>query len=60
MNSTPPFWDLSRESWGARYEPLPFGLLLGLLWYCGRTPLCGLLLRPSLFLFYSLWYTLYM
>jgi hypothetical protein len=23
MNSTPPFWDLSRESWGARSEPLP-------------------------------------
>ena len=22
MNSTPPFWDLSRESWGARSEPL--------------------------------------
>ena len=23
MNSTPPLWDLSRESWGARSEPLP-------------------------------------
>ena len=23
MNSTPPFWDLSRESWDARSEPLP-------------------------------------
>ena len=27
MNSTPPFWDLSRESWGARSEPLPYTLL---------------------------------
>ena len=24
MNSTPPFWDLSRESWDARSEPLPY------------------------------------
>ena len=23
MNSTPPFWDFSRESWGGRSEPLP-------------------------------------
>ena len=24
MNSTPPFWDLSRESWDARSEPLDY------------------------------------
>ena len=27
MNSTPPFWDLSRESWDARSEPLPVSLV---------------------------------
>ena len=33
MYSTPPFWDLSRESWGARSEPLPSAKL----WRCGRS-----------------------
>ena len=27
MNSTPPFWDFSRESWGGRSEPLPLAYI---------------------------------